>query len=116
MARVLICEDDPLQAIDLADAVVTSGGEVCACVRNSVEAVAAAMRLSPDIALVDLTLADGETGVDVALKIAKLGIRVIVLTGANQSHPKLGHIPHSFVSKPVPRDVVAELLRLRAAN
>ena len=116
MTRVLICEDDPLQTIDLADAVVTSGGQVCACVRDSVEAIAAASRLSPDIALVDLTLADGETGVDVALKIAELGIRVVVLTGAIRSHPKLGGIRHSFVSKPVPREVVGELVRLCAAN
>ena len=33
MTGVLICEDDLLHAIDLADAVVTSGGQVCACVR-----------------------------------------------------------------------------------
>ena len=89
---------------------------MCACVRNSIDAVAAAARLSPDIALVDLTLADGETGVDVALEIEKLGIRVVVLTGASRSHPKLGRIRHSFISKPVPPIVVAELLRLYAVS
>ena len=63
MTRVLISEDDPLQAIELADTVATGGAEVCACVRNSIDGVAAATRLSPAIALVELTLANGETGV-----------------------------------------------------
>ena len=112
MTRVLICEDDPLQAIDLADAVAAYGGQVCACVGNSVDALAAAKSLVPDIAMIDLKLADGETGVDLVLKISRLGCRVIVLSGSTQSHPKLGRIRHSFVSKPIPREVIAELMRV----
>ena len=112
MTRVLICEDDPLQAIDLADAVAAYGGQVCACVSSSVDALAAAKSLVPDVAMIDLTLADGKTGVDLAVFIARLGCRVIVLSGSAEEHPKLGRISHSFVSKPVRREIVAELMRV----
>ena len=116
MVRVLICEDDPLQAIDLADAVAASGGEVCACVRSSAEALDADSQMAPDVSLIDLTLADGETGIDLAIALAKTGCRVVVLTGSPHSPAKLGSIRHSFVSKPVSTEIVAELLRLSSVD
>lgn len=116
MTRVMICEDDPIQAIDLAYAVESCGGEVCACVRSSVEALAAARQTAPDVSLIDLTLADGETGIDLAIEIAKTGCRVIVLTGSAHSPAKLGGIRHSFVSKPISNEIVAELLRMTGTD
>ena len=113
MTRVIICEDDPLQSIDLAAAVEDAGGDVCGCFRTSSEALAAAKKLFPDVALVDLTLADGETGVELALKFAKFGCRIIVLSGNSSSHPNLGRIAHSFISKPFQSDIIGELMRPR---
>ncbi len=113
MTRVMICEDDPLQSIDLAAAVEDAGGEVCGCFRTSAEALTAAKKLLPDVALVDLTLADGETGVELALELSKSGCRIIVLSGNSSSHPNLGRIAHSFISKPFQRDIIGELMRPR---
>ena len=114
VTRVMICEDDPLQSIDLAAAVEDAGGAVCGCFRSSAEALAAAKRILPDVALVDLTLADGETGVELALELSKSGCRIIILSGNSSSHPNLGRIAHSFISKPFQREIIGELMRPRA--
>lgn len=60
--RVLICEDDPLLAADLAAIVVEAGHAVCGVFHNAQEALNSATELKPDLAIIDLTLADGDTG------------------------------------------------------
>ena len=66
MRKVLICEDEPVLAADLALIVEEAGHTVCGVFRNAREALSSAEKLDPDLAIIDLSLADGETGGAVA--------------------------------------------------
>lgn len=110
MKRVMICEDNPILALDLAEAVEDTGSLIVGCFSSSLDARAAAHALRPEIAIVDLQLADGDSGLKLALHLVNLGCRVIIVSGSPRNHPELALIPHSFVSKPVPSGVVANLL------
>lgn len=67
---VLIVEDEMLLAIELEHLIEEVGSHSLGCAVSSDEAVALADQLKPDLALVDVHLSDGPTGVDVARRIA----------------------------------------------
>lgn len=64
--RVLIVEDEVLLATELEYLVADSGAEPVGHAMTSPEAVALAEKLRPDLALVDVHLADGPTGIEAA--------------------------------------------------
>jgi CheY-like chemotaxis protein len=67
---VLIVEDEALLAVELGFLVEEAGCVEVGHALDSAVAVQMAGRLKPDIALVDVHLADGPTGVDAAREIA----------------------------------------------
>ncbi|HJV44040.1 response regulator [Caulobacter sp.] len=69
--EVLIVEDEMLLAIELEHLVEEVGCRPLGCAMSSDEAVALAQQLHPDLALVDVHLSDGPTGVEVARKISQ---------------------------------------------
>lgn len=116
MLRVIICEDDPIQSLDLAEHIEAAGAEVCGTFRNSEEARRAAGTLKPDLALIDMTLEDGYTGAALALDLAAMGIRIVVLSGRDEVNRELGAIAHTFIAKPLPMGIVSELTGLGAVT
>ena len=64
--RVLIVEDEVLLATELEYLVAASGAEPVGHAMTSPEAMDLAQRLRPDLALVDVHLGDGPTGIDAA--------------------------------------------------
>jgi CheY-like chemotaxis protein len=80
--KVLIAEDD-LMIADLADEILVGGGyEVCGIARTVAEAVALAQHHKPDLALLDLRLADGGLGTEIAAQLLPLGrLGVLYATG-----------------------------------
>ena len=75
--KVLIAEDDLMIADMIEDALVDHGYEVCGIAPTVAEAVALARREKPDLAIIDLRLADGGLGTEIAAQLAdqhKLGI------------------------------------------
>ena len=60
--NVLIIEDEPMIAIDLADLVTGLGHTVCDTARTHKEAVAAFRKHKPGLVLADIQLADGSSG------------------------------------------------------
>jgi two-component system, response regulator PdtaR len=68
---VLIVEDEMLLAIELEYLVEEVGCHSLGCAMSSDEAVDLAEKLHPDLALVDVHLSDGPTGVEVARKISR---------------------------------------------
>jgi CheY-like chemotaxis protein len=81
--EVLIVEDEILLATELGFLVQESGCRDVGHAMNSDEAVQLASSLRPDLALVDVHLSDGPTGVDVARKIVNDCGGVVLFMTAN---------------------------------
>jgi DNA-directed RNA polymerase specialized sigma24 family protein/CheY-like chemotaxis protein len=78
---VLIIEDEPMIAIDLADLVAGLGHEVCDTARTHKEAVAAFSKHRPGLVLADIQLADGSSGLDAINEILEsFDVPVIFIT------------------------------------
>jgi DNA-binding NarL/FixJ family response regulator len=80
--KVLIVEDEVLIAMHLEMLVTQLGHEVCAIALCADEAVAHAGLHRPDVALMDIHLARGSSGIVAACEMHDLyGIRCIFLSG-----------------------------------
>ncbi|WP_207458370.1 response regulator [Azospirillum sp. SYSU D00513] len=103
--RVLIVDDEMLIAMHLELLVTQMGHEVCALATDAEEALAAAARCRPTIALMDVRLARGSSGVDAAYRLRQeFGIRCIFVSaslddGVRASLRPLE--PLGFVGKPI---------------
>lgn len=113
MATVLICEDDPFLAADLAQRVEAAGHDVLAVYGSARDALRRPLP-SPDVAIIDLSLSDGETGAEIAQALQRNGTRVIIVSGFTNVSAALCSIPHTYASKPVSDELVGQLLGMRA--
>lgn len=113
--RVLIVEDEALVAAELEWLVVDAGHEPVGSAVAGDEAVSLAARSSPQLALVDVNLVDGPTGVQAATALIAAGVQVIFMT-ANPSQ-----IPAGFsgalgvLAKPYTPSAVVQALTYAAA-
>ena len=112
MKRVLICEDEPLVALDLEQMVYDSGHVPIGPARGYGEAMELAEVSKPDVAIIDIHLADGLTGTSVARALAERGTRIIVLSSVTDVLPGLAEIPHVFITKPVDPEALVAVLQL----
>lgn len=81
--NILIVEDEALVAEELAFLVRDAGCREVGRAMSSAEAVALACQLAPDLALVDVHLKDGPTGVETARMIAQDCGSVVLFMTAN---------------------------------
>jgi DNA-binding LytR/AlgR family response regulator len=113
--RVLIVEDEALVAAELEWLVVDAGHEPVGSAVAGDEAVTLTRSHRPDLALVDVNLVDGATGVPAARELVALGAQVIFMT-ANPNQ-----IPADFVGalgilpKPYTPGAVSQALAYAAA-
>jgi DNA-binding response OmpR family regulator len=116
MVKVLIVEDD-LMLADLAEAILVEHGyEVSGIARTVAHAVALARRFMPDLVILDLRLAQGGLGTEVAAQLSPLGapgilyvsgnMSKVVLTGGDASLDK----PYRSVDLLRGLEIVAEVL------
>ena len=110
MSTVLICEDDAFLAADLSMSVESAGHVVTGVYANAADALEAASDIVPDVAFVDLELADGHTGSAIAKSLQALGVKVVVLSGYPNVGAGLGSVPHTYAAKPASPDMVKFLL------
>lgn len=79
--KLLIVEDEPLMKSALALGLESLGFEVAATTGNGYEVIALAELHRPDVALLDLDLGDGPTGVDISCglraKFADIGLVIL---------------------------------------
>jgi two-component system, response regulator PdtaR len=84
--RLLVVEDEPLVAFDNEHFLMTEGYEVVATVDNAADALTALTahrgKRAIDAVLLDVNLADGQSGFDVARAARDLGVAVLFLTGS----------------------------------
>ncbi len=111
-SRVLIIEDEPVISMHLEQIVEEMGHEVAGTAMTHDEAVAEAERVSPDLVLADIQLADGSSGLDAARDIlARYDVPVIFIT-AYPERLLTGERPEPtfLVTKPFePETVVATI-------
>jgi DNA-binding NarL/FixJ family response regulator len=111
--RVLIVEDDPLTAADIAASLEDGGHDVVGIAENFSQAMALAANAPLELAIVDIGLKDGGTGVQVvrALK-ARHRIRSLIVSAEREIRRKadlagaVGYIP-----KPARPNEILRLVR-----
>ena len=106
--RILLVEDDALILMQLEALVVDSGHVVAGTAVRTAEALELAEDVRPDIALVDLRLGEGDSGVDVADALRDRGGVMVVFVTANPL--RLGDDfagAAGVIAKPFTRAVIA---------
>ena len=68
MPKVLIAEDDLMIADMIEEVLLDAGYEVCGIARTVAEAVALGHRHRPDLAIIDMRLADNGIGTDIVVE------------------------------------------------
>lgn len=83
MLKVLIAEDDLIIADMVEDQLLADGMIVCGIATNIAEAIALTIAHQPDCAIVDVRLADGDLGTDLAVSLKQLQTIGILYATAN---------------------------------
>jgi DNA-binding response OmpR family regulator len=98
--NVLVCEDIFPLALALADLLEDHGHRVAGTAATSVRALEIADEEKPDLAIVDLNLADGWTGPELVRQLAAMRVTSIVVTGQHENFDNEGSAAAVF-GKPV---------------
>ncbi|WP_375461780.1 response regulator [uncultured Enterovirga sp.] len=114
--RILIVEDERLIAMQLEDDITDAGHEVVGCAMSSSEAILLAERTRPDLALVDIHLADGPTGVDVVRQLVRLDNVVVFMTSNVKRIPADFAGAAGVLNKPVSSHGLHQALRFIRAR
>jgi CheY-like chemotaxis protein len=111
--RILVVEDEPLIAMELAQTIEEAGGIVAASARSQQEALSRAEHGDFHAALLDVRLPDG-TAFDVAARLAARGIPFVFCTADNEGRAKYSDWPDvPVITKPhSPEVIVSALSRL----
>lgn len=98
--KILIVEDEALVAMSLQFLLELEGHEILGVADDLPSAIDAADRSSPELALVDIQLARGSSGFEVAARLRERGIACIFLTGNAPDKPRpdlaLGCLPKPY--------------------
>ncbi len=108
--RVLIVEDEPFIAFDIADAIEGAGGVVVGPAATVREALALIATESVEAAILDVNLPDGDVG-PVISALARQDILLLVHTGAGLTPELRKQYPNLRVfTKPTPPPLLANII------
>lgn len=101
MLKVLIAEDD-LQIADMIEDVLTENGyDVCGIATTVAAAVALINVCNPDLAVIDVRLADGGLGTEIATQMGGLGRLGVLYATGNRAQVALSAANgHASITKP----------------
>ncbi len=86
MTQILLVEDEPLIAMDIAGTLEDLGYPVEAFAHTHAEAISRLSDMKPDLVILDVNLAGGREGLDIATRIrAERGTPIIFVTGHTHS-------------------------------
>jgi DNA-binding response OmpR family regulator len=101
MLKVVIAEDDLMIADMAEEMLVEYGYEVCGIARTVAEAVALCRLHEPDLAIIDLRLADGGLGTEIAAQLGGLAKLGVLYASGNVSHVMMSAANgHACLAKP----------------
>ena len=114
--QVLIVEDDWLLAEQLRAALAQGGHEIVGMTAEGVRALSVAETARPQVALVDVALADGLSGTTVGAYLARQGVAVIYLTGRVDEavHDGRAHAVDILAKPYTPAELAQALARAEA--
>jgi two-component system, response regulator PdtaR len=105
---LLIVEDQLLLAIGLKDELEDAGYRVLELAIHNQEAIGLAREVKPDLALVNIQLADGDDGVALAGDLKALGIPVLFISGQPEKARSAKAVGVASIPKPyTPPELVA---------
>jgi DNA-binding response OmpR family regulator len=108
--RILIVEDDALTAAAFA-AALNDAGHVVAVTEHGTGAPAKAARMQADLALVDITLRDGRTGLAAARALRENSVATLIVSGDADLRAKAESVQAlGYIAKPADADVVARVV------
>jgi PAS domain S-box-containing protein len=103
MVKVLIVEDESIEAMNIKQTLESFGYEIPYVASGGKEAVEKALEIMPDLILMDIVLKGDTDGIEAASKIKNLNIPVIYLT-AHSEEPTIERAkltgPHGYIIKP----------------
>lgn len=108
--RVFIVEDEVLLQLQLEMYLEDAGHEVAGVAASSREALAAVAVSAADVALVDVHLADGPTGIEVGRQMADKGLPVLFLTANAARLPEDFSGAIGVLGKPYTQAALADTL------
>ncbi len=109
-SRVLIVEDEPLLAMDVADQLTDAGFEVVGPATSVAYALKLLGKVGCDVAVLDVHLGP-ENSEAVALALKSSGTPFVVLSGNSQKHFPPGFEGAPFLSKPISPPTLSVVLR-----
>ena len=111
MRKVLIAEDDLLIADMAEDVLIQHGYVVCGIARTVDQAVSLGRFHKPDLAIIDMRMANGGCGGEIAAQLADLdGLGILYVTGNTSSVLATDSRGHACLEKPYrPADLVRSL-------
>jgi two-component system, response regulator PdtaR len=105
--RILIVEDNALAALDLKQQVGNAGHAVVGIATTASKAIALAGQHGTDLALMDISLADGSSGIDAAAALKEqFGIPSLFVTATLPNRPDVRQIGLGHLSKPCRQEEV----------
>lgn len=108
-------EDDFLVALELQHCLVEAGFSVVGVARTAEEAIEMSASLSPDVAIMDITLAGTRDGIEAAVEIhSSMGIRSIFVTAHGDSFMRTRGQranPLGWISKPYSPQALAAFVK-----
>jgi len=116
LKRVLIVEDDPFISLDVEQALLAAGYEICGSAVNEQEALAMGRSTRPDFAVIDVNLSPGD-GRHVARELTeRYATTVLMATSECRGDPSLSGLGvRACLPKPYNADCVAASLDAAAA-
>jgi len=99
-ARLLIVEDEALVALVLCDALTDAGYHVLDLTAQHAEAISVAEASKPDLALVNINLANGDSGIALAEQLKGLGVPVVFISGQTSRARSAATVAIASMPKP----------------
>lgn len=111
-ATILIVEDDAIIAFDLAETVRGMGHTVCGNATTMDEALALAAEFTPTLALMDIRLAEGDNGIEVARELRRQRFLPVIFVTAFPDEVTKRGVEHigPVIPKPFTREQIEQAI------